>query len=189
MRGWCPMLKFVDLEQRHCSVREWKKGTWGWDPRVGDNYLVHMRKITVTFARVERSRGGQLGGRWPRGPPSCCLVSLWTGGGGGPTGEGRGEGRERGRKGEEYSIRSDLSSSRRRGERSSRASPPPVARPSRGTRSPPLEWWNALPGTAAERTRKPYRTDIQTARWASPGQFDPGFVRPGKQRGTSRESP
>jgi hypothetical protein len=69
-------------------------------------------------------------------------------------GDGRGDMRERGGEGDEESLRSELSSGRRRKEIVSVARRRLLSRPRRGTRSPPLEWWNDFPGSKAERTRK-----------------------------------
>jgi hypothetical protein len=173
----CSMLTFVDLKQEPCQCGEWKKATRS---RMGSK---SRRELP---SPLPEWRGGSR-----RTPPrkmatrTCGFEadSLWSGGGGGgPTGEGRGE-------------RGDAKRRRTRsGRRRSRASPPVatscrrlLSRWRRGSRSPPPEWWNPIPGRAAETTRKGYHTDIQTARWACPGQFDPWIVWPGKLRGTPRE--
>jgi hypothetical protein len=57
-----------------------------------------------------------------------------------------------------------------------------------GNGSRPLDPWKTLPGKGRGRAEYPSPVWNQMARWASPGQFDPGFVRPGKRRGTLRES-
>jgi hypothetical protein len=54
-----------------------------------------------------------------------------------------------------------------------------------------LDPWKILPGKGRGRAEYTSPDWNQTARWASLGQFDPGFVRPGKRRGppSPRESP